>query len=430
MTRNVVRFTMVAAIVTALFVPAVSAAAEPANATPTFSIDVAPIVQRSCQSCHRPGQMGPMSLLTYEEVRPYARAIKAKVSSREMPPWGVDRYLGIQEFKNDLSLSDSEIATIERWVDTGAPMGDPTHLPAPRKFDNDYEWTLPEAPDLIVTSPPYTTEANGKQIWVEKITDVIELKEDRWVKAYQARPSKEGARVVHHYIAYIVKPDGTEDGFGLHYVPGKPATVYPDGSGFLLEAGSKVRFDLHVDSVDEPVTDRPEIGLMLYPKGYKPETNIVRLNWSSLGDLDLPAGETMIRNDGYALMRGNYRLLSFLPHFHIRGQRSCIEIIYPETGEIEPLNCFDFDFYWQTVFQYDDDVQPLIPKGTILHTIYYHDNSTASRINPDPENWTGFGQRTVDDMAIAMGEVQELTDEQFREARQERLKHMKAASSR
>ena len=176
MTRNVVRFTMVAVIVTALFVPAVSAAAEPANATPTFSKDVAPIVQRSCQSCHRPGQMGPMSLLTYEEVRPYARAIKAKVSSREMPPWGVDRYLGIQEFKNDISLSDSEIATIERWVDTGAPMGDPAHLPAARDFDNDYEWTLPEAPDLIVTSPPYTTEANGKQIWVEKMTDVIELK--------------------------------------------------------------------------------------------------------------------------------------------------------------------------------------------------------------------------------------------------------------
>jgi hypothetical protein len=169
---------------------------------------------------------------------------------------------------------------------------------------------------------------------------------------------------------------------------------------------------------------------MFHPKGYEPPRKVVRLNWSSLNDLDLPAGETMIRSDGYALMRENLRMLSFLPHFHIRGQRSCTELIYPDTGEIEPLNCFDYDFNWQTVYQYENDVQPLIPKGTIFHTIYYHDNSTASRINPDPRNWAGFGQRTVDEMAIAMGEVMQLSDEAFKEARQERLELLKAGGSR
>jgi len=396
------------------------AAAEPAI---TFSKDVAPIMQRSCQTCHRPGTMAPMSLMTYEQVRPYARAVKAKVSSRQMPPWGVDRTIGHQGFKNDNSLNDREIATIVKWVDAGAPQGNPDDMPPPRTFNDDSAWSLPGGtPDFVVTAPPYTTKANAHESWADLMADVP-LTEDRWVSAYQSKPSKDGVRVVHHMVAYIILPDGTQDGYGLHYVPGKPATIYPDGAGFLLRAGSKVKFDMHYTSVDTEVTDRAQVGFKFYPKGYEPNRKVLRMNWISHGDLDLPAGEDNIRSDGYALMKDNFRLLTYLPHMHIRGKRQCIELIYPATGATETINCFDFNFNWQMVFQYDENSQPLIPKGTILHVINYHDNSVGNRLNPDPKNWAGFGQRTVDDMAITMGEGIQLTDEQFKQALQERAEH-------
>ena len=421
MTRTVVRSATAAASLLAALALAAPAAAQTASAPQvTFAKDVAPLVQRSCQPCHRPGTMAPMSLLTYEEVRPYARAIKAKVSARQMPPWGVDTTLGIQSFKNDISLSEGEIATITKWVDAGAPQGNPADLPAPRTFNDDAAWSLPGGkPDMVVTSPPYTTKANAHETWAELYSD-IPLTEDRWVSAYQSKPSKDGVRVVHHMVAYVILPDGTTDGYGFHYVPGKPATIYQDGAAFLLKAGSKIKFDMHYSSVETEVTDRPQVGFTLYPKGYEPKNTVLRMNWASLGDLDLPAGEGNIRTDGYALMKDNFRLMTYLPHMHIRGKKQCIELIYPATGETELLNCFQFNFAWQMVFQYKDDAQPLIPKGTILHVINYHDNSVANRWNPDPKNWVGFGQRTVDDMAISMGEGMKLSDEEFAKMRKER----------
>lgn len=390
-------------------------------ASPTFTKDIAPILQRSCQACHRKGQMAPMSLVTYEEVRPFARAIRAKVTAKQMPPWGVDRTIGIQQFKYDPSLSDAEIALVGRWVDAGAPMGNPADMPKPRVFDDSNPWTLPAGqPDLVVSAATtHTTKANGQESWVDLFAE-IPIEEDRWVAAYQSKPSKDGVAVVHHMVSYIILPDGTTDGYGLHYVPGKPATIYPEGSGFLLRKGSKIRFDMHYSSIDREVTDRPMVGFIFHPKGYEPPKKVLRLNWASLGDLDIPVGEANARSDGYAMMKDNLRLMTYLPHMHIRGKRQCIEIIYPDTGNVEPLNCFDFNFVWQLVYQYQPDAQPLIPKGSILHIINYHDNSRGNRNNPDPKNWAGFGQRTVDDMAIAMGEVMKLTDEEFDRAVKER----------
>ena len=430
MTALVFRRTVTAA--TLLFLVLLSSAQAFAQAPagqPTFARDIAPIVQNKCQSCHRVGQMAPMSLVTYNEVRPYARAIKAKVAARQMPPWGVDRTIGIQHFKYDSSLTDSEIETISKWADGGAPLGNPADMPPLKQFDDSNPWTLPGGePDLIVTAPPYTTKANAHEAWTELYTD-IPLTEDRWVAAYQSKPSKEGTQVVHHMVGYIVLPDGTTDGYGLHYVPGKPATVYPDGAGFLLRKGSKIKFDMHYSSVDREVTDRPMVGFRLYPKGYEPANKVVRLNWASLGDLDIPAGEANARSDGYALIDHNFRLMTYLPHMHIRGKRQCIELIYPTTGRVEPLNCFNFNFMWQLVYQYAPDAQPLIPKGTILHIVNFHDNSVGNRLNPDPKNWAGFGQRTVDDMAIAMGEGMKLSDEEFANAVKDRRSKPPLAST-
>ncbi len=417
------------AVASLLSLGAGASAAQAADEPVTYAKHVAPIVQRSCQTCHRPGQMAPMSLMSYEEVRPYARSIKQKVTARQMPPWGVDRTIGVQHFKYDTSLTDAEIDMVVKWVDAGAPLGNKADLPAPRVFDEAKLWTLPGGePEHVVVSPPYTTKANGQEAWAELYSD-IGLTEDRWVAAYQSRPSKAGEQVVHHMVAYIVLPDGTTDGYGFHYVPGKPATVYPDGAGFLLRKGSKIKFDMHYSSIDKAVTDKPMVGFKFYPKGYEPARKVVRLNWASLGDLDIPVGEANARSDGYALITNNFRLMTYLPHMHIRGKRQCIELIYPTTGRVEPVNCFDFNFMWQNVFQYQEDTQPLIPAGTILHVINYHDNSVGNRLNPDPKNWAGFGQRTVDDMAIAMGEGMQLTNEQFQAAVKERDARKTAAKT-
>jgi hypothetical protein len=389
----------------------------------TFTKDVAPIVERSCQTCHRKGQMAPMSLMTYEEVRPYARAIKQKLITGEMPPWGVDAHVGIQRFKNDSSLTQDEVAMMVKWVDAGAPRGDAKDMRPARVFNDAAAWSLPGEPDLVVAGESHTTKANAHEEWAELFAD-IPLEEDRWVRAYQSLPSKAGVQVVHHMVAYIIRPDGATDGYGLHYVPGKPATIYQEDAGFLLRAGSRIKFDMHYTSIGTAVTDQPRVALMFYPKGYEPKNKVVRLNWASLGDLDIPVGEANARSDGYALIRSNLRLMTYVPHMHIRGSKQCIELIFPESGQTEMLNCFGFNFLWQQVFHYEDDAQPLIPKSTILHVINYHDNSRSNEYNPDPKNWTGFGQRSVDDMAIAMGEGMRLSDEEFErmvEERQEKL---------
>jgi hypothetical protein len=426
MTRTGIRSTASLGWFAAFLASAAPAGAQaPAEQSVTYTKDVAPIVQRSCTVCHREGQMAPMSLMTYKEVRPYARAIKQKIIAGEMPPWGVDPNVGIQTFKNDISLSEAEVATVVKWVDAGAPLGNPDEMPAPRVFTDDASWSLPGEPDLVVTAPPFTTEANAHEEWAELFAE-IPIEEDRWVRAYQSRPSKDGVQVVHHMVAYIILPDGRPDGYGLHYVPGKPATVYQEGAGFLLKAGSRIKFDMHYSSADTAITDRPMVGLQFYPKGYEPKNKVVRLNWASLGDLDIPVGEANARSDGYALIRDNFRLMTYLPHMHIRGRKQCIELIFPETGQTEMLNCFDFNFNWQLVFQYDEDAQPIIPKGTILHVINYHDNSRGNRYNPDPKNWTGYGQRTVDDMAIAMGEGMKLSDEEFARMAEERKARLAA----
>ena len=412
------------AVLVAFAAPTIQAQSGPAGLSPTFAKDVAPILQNNCQQCHRPDQSTPMSLLTYQEVRPYARAIRAKVLSREMPPWGIDPTVGTQAFENKMALTVAEIATITDWVEAGAPFGEALDLPAPREFAEDHVWSLPGQPDLVVASTPHLVKGGSGQTWAEVFVD-IPLTEERWVKAYQSKPGKDDVAIVHHMMATVILPDGTDDGFGFHYTPGKPATVYQDDAGFLLRPGSQIRFDLHFDAEDDDIVAKPQLGLILYPKGYEPTYQVDRLNFASLSELDIPAGE-VTRHDGYTLMRENFRVMTFMPHFHVLGKRQCLELIYPDTGETEMLNCADFDFYWQTVFRYEQDAQPLIPKGTILHTINYHDNTLANRLNPDPKNWTGFGQRSTDEMAIAMFEGIKLTDEEFQQAREGRLRQLEA----
>jgi hypothetical protein len=194
----------------ALAVPGAVLAAEPA-ATPTFTKDVAPLFQAKCEACHRAGSIAPMSLVTYEEARPWARSIKTRVASRQMPPWHIDKTVGIQQFQNDRSLSDQQIDTIVRWVDAGAPKGDPKDMPAPKQWPDEAVWNFAETfggpPDLVIKSTPWTQAARGQDAWYKPVVETG-LTEPRWVRAIEIRPSTvKGRKITHHALARLMQDD-------------------------------------------------------------------------------------------------------------------------------------------------------------------------------------------------------------------------------
>jgi len=394
--------------------------AQTAAKTPVFTKNVAPIFERSCQSCHRPGSIAPMSLLTYEDARPWARSIKQRVSQRQMPPWHIDRTVGIREFKGDPSLSDEEVDTIVRWADGGAPQGNPADMPKPRIFDDEDRWHIGK-PDLIVEMPTeYEVPPAGSDWWGNFVAE-SGLTEDRYIKAVEAKPASGAIRVVHHAIANLVNDDGeaSEGGALVEYAVGKNGDIFPDGSGKLMRAGAKIRFNMHYHSVGEKVKDRTSVGIVFYPKGVVPKhvLNTVAVDFY---DLDLSAGAENVRTDIYYKLEKPTRLAGFMPHMHNRGTAECVEAIYPNMA-IEPLNCVNrFDFQWQITYNYADSVTPLLPAGTILHVINWHDNSAGNRLNPDPRNWVGYGQRTVDDMSRVWFTFYNLTEEEFKAAVAER----------
>ena len=393
-----------------LAVPAFAVAEVPDN--PTFHKDIEPILQRSCQVCHRPNNMAPMSLMSYQEARPWARSIRAKVEAREMPPWHIDPKVGVQGFKNDKSLTEDEILTIGGWVDNGAPRGNPEDAPAAVEFQEFGAWTID--PDVIVTSPAHTVPAEAGDWWGDYIVP-SGISTDRYIKAIQTKAGD--LRVVHHALTYAVTDsdaplnDSREDAFLNEYAVGKNADIYPDGSGRLIPADSRVRFSFHYHSVGEEVTDQTELGLVLYPENEDPERILYSRQLGQAGELDIPAGQ-VTRHDGYQTMYLPGKLTAFQPHMHFLGTRQCLELIYPN-GSTEMVNCANFDFNWHIVYNYEDDNQPVYPAGTTLHVISYHDNTQANRGNHDAKNWTGGGSRTVDEMAFSWISWHDMTEEEY-----------------
>jgi hypothetical protein len=412
---------IVAAIVA---VPQVGAAQQPAV---TFTKDVAPILQRSCVTCHRTGELAPMPLTTYEEVRPWIRSIKTRVAAREMPPWHVDRNIGIQKFKDDPSLSDAEIATIVNWVEAGAPRGRQADMPPPRVFADAMQWGI-GTPDLVVKYPVSNVPAAGPDLFGNLYAD-IPLTEDRYIKAVQTRPATRAARrVIHHALSHAVDKSYADVGddsaalagvqFLVEYAAGKNGEVFPEHSGVLLEAGRKAMVSYHLHSVGEETQAGIELGLMFYPKGYRPKhLRQFKQLAAPTADLDIPGG-IVSRVDGYAFLQKPARITAFQPHMHSRGKRQCLELIYPTRGQSaysEVVSCANFNYNWHLVYTYADDAAPLAPAGTVLHVITWHDNSSANRFNPDPRNWVGDGPRTIDEMGFAWIGWYDLTNEEYKE---------------
>lgn len=396
----------------------VALAAASAQGQVTFTKDVAPILQEHCQVCHRPNTFAPMSLLTYEDVRPWAKSIRLKVLAREMPPWYIDKNIGVRHFKNDASLSDAEIATVVNWVDAGAPKGDPANMPPPLNFGDDSQWRMGQ-PDLIVTLPKdILVKAQAADRWVDVLAD-SGLKEDRYIQAIEVKPVK-GFRAVHHVTTSMKHEDDPDDGdnvqgtFLNEYALGKNADVFPEGAGRLIKAGTKINFNLHLHAIGDDTLTNVALGLKLYPKGYTPKYIETTEKVGDPKDLDIPPNTDNVRFDAYQTLAKPARMLSFQPHLHNRGKASCMEAIYPGGHKVETLSCVSrYQFAWHLVYLYAEDEQPLLPAGTILHMISWYDNSPGNKFNPDPDNLITYGQRTIDEMGGAWISYYYLSEEEF-----------------
>ena len=397
--------------------------AQAADTPVTFSKDVAPIFQVKCQNCHHAGAGAPMPLITYEDARPWARSIKTRVQNREMPPWHLDKTVGIRKYKNDISLNDGEIATITKWIDAGAPQGNPADMPPARKFAPEDAWHIGK-PDLIVPmNGTHTMYKKGPDWWIDYFAE-IPLTEDRYIKAMEIRPGNR--RIVHHVVMYVIEPDappGTpETGVNLHeYAVGKYGDTFAENTSRLLKKGSRLRFDMHYFANGEESTDTTEMAFMFYPKGFVPKHEVKSISFRNIPNDELEiAPNTVTRHDGYFRLPKAARIDAFQPHMHMRGKGLTLEAINLD-NTVTVLSSVDhFDFNWHVAYLYTDDVAPLLPAGTVLHIIGIHDNTAANKRNPDPSMWAGYGERSVDDMLQLWLNVVYLDDAEFKQLVEER----------
>jgi hypothetical protein len=416
----------------------------------TFSKDVSPIFQAKCQSCHEPGSIGPMSLVTYQDARPWARSIKQRVQSRQMPPWHIDRSVGVTRFKNDMSLTDEQIATIVAWVDGGALEGNPADF-KPKPVATDLFWMGERdgygPPDIVIKARQYTMPAVSQDQWWRPTSD-IPITEPRWVRMVEIRPTNVKARrILHHSIAYhILSPDnvaavntGVQVNRGsapaaadspsaadlvnrrpqlMEWAIGKGYDRYMDGTGKLIMPGEKISWDQHIHAVGEEITGGSELGLWLYPKGEEPTKRSYLVGFTGLKNgsegLDIPPN-SVAYTEGFTLLKENTIITNFQPHFHLRGKAMHVEAIFPD-GRVQTISYVkDFNFNWMTNYIYTDEASPVFPKGTIIKVSAWYDNTRGNKDNPDPDQWVGYGDRTVDEMAHAWMNVVYLTDEEYKE---------------
>jgi hypothetical protein len=440
-------------LVVGIIVATSGAAVAQTSAPVTFTKDVAPIFQAKCEACHRPGSIGPMSLVSYEDARPWVRSIKARVANREMPPWHLDKTVGIQKFINDASLSDQQIDTIVRWVDAGAPRGNPADMPPPKQWPSDDRFRLEEKlgpPDLVVRSKAWTMPASAQDTHFRPQVD-LPLTEPRWVRASETKPSLKGRRIAHHASTYIVPPEGEEallaeravrDGqpgadAGLaaardrvtdpngrrelftEWAQGKDGEVYPPNVGKLVMPGSKVEFDIHYHAVGEEITDELETAWWFYPKDFKPQFSSQWLGLGAVRELQIPPN-TVTQHQGSFVLPEPAMLHNFQPHMHYRGKAFLLEAIYPD-GRREVVNYADrYTNTWHINYIYDPAYAPVFPKGTVLQITAWHDNTAANKNNPDPRQWVTGGPRTVDEMAHHNAQIIYITDAEYTRITEER----------
>jgi hypothetical protein len=410
------------------------------GASPTFSKDVAPIFYANCTSCHRPGEIAPMSLLTYGEARPYARSIATRVQQGTMPPWHADPAHG--EFVNARRLTAAEKDTILKWVSAGAPEGAKADLPPQPMYPDGWNIGKPDA--VFAMTEDYAIAANGT-IDYKHFEVKTNFAEDRWIQAYEVKPGTPA--VVHHVIVYarVVRPPaapgaapatppagpagpppqrpftfapgmtppaehralqakqatpndrpsplGGPGAFVGAFAPGQGFRVYAEGTAMKLPAGATLTFQMHYTATGKEMTDRTKIGFVFAEAPPKQEAlSVALIN----GNFTLPAGAPNTQVDAQMTFNQDVTMWSILPHTHVRGRAWRVEATYPDGRTDVLLNVPQYDFNWQTDYVFKEPLK--LPKGTMLKTSAWYDNSAANKSNPDPTVDVHWGEQTWEEM--------------------------------
>ena len=374
----------------------------------TFSKDVAPILAKNCQGCHRPGEAAPMSLLTYQEARPWAKAIREAVILKRMPPWDADPHVG--NFSNDRSLSQSEIDKVVAWADGGALEGDPKMAPKPARFVDG--WNI-GTPDLVLEMPvEYQVPASGT-IRYEYFDIPTKFTEDKWVQMAEVRPGNRA--VVHHVIAFVKEPKkpgeapaaregrrGREDGreFLVGYAPGSVPEVMAPGQAKLIKAGSEIVFQVHYTANGTAAVDRSKIGLTFAKE--PPRQRVMTLQAGN-HDFVIPAGAENEEVEARMTLRSDVTLTSLFPHMHLRGKDFEYRVVMPDGRKETLLRVPKYSFSWQ--LSYDLAKPMFLPKGAVIECTAHYDNSVNNKYNPDATKEVRWGDQSWEEMMIGFFNV-------------------------
>ncbi|MEM1249026.1 MAG: hypothetical protein AAGA81_20070 [Acidobacteriota bacterium] len=354
----------------------------------TYAGEVAQVLHENCVSCHRTGDIAPMSLTSYDEARPWAKSILRAVQNGDMPPWHATPEHG--KFKNDRRLSERELAILDRWVQQGAPAGDLAAAPEAPEFSSD--WRLGE-PDLVVTFDSVDLPAGGPDVFRDLIQKTG-LDEDRWIRAVEVLP--QDRRVVHHVIIYAASGDGPpSSGWLGAWAAGMDPMVFPPGTAKLLGKGDRLIADMHYHPADEPATDATQIGLHFYDG--EPEKELINL-WVQNSSFAIPAGVDNHKVTASHTFTEDSVVHALLPHMHYRGKDFTYVATYPDGRKETLLEVQGYDFNWQTNYEL---AEPLtLPKGSRIDCVAHFDNSTGNPDNPDPTKTVRFGNESFDEMMI------------------------------
>ncbi len=406
-------------VTTGLFSVAFASIALAATSTKevTFNKDVLPVLQKNCQSCHRPGEVAPMSFMTYETTRPWAKSIKQAVATKKMPPWFADPKFG--HFENDRSLSASEIATLTSWADTGAKAGDAKFAPKPIAFVEG--WAMGK-PDMVIQIPEAVQIPASGTVDYQYVIVPSGLTEDKWVQIGEARPSN--PQLTHHIIAFVREPGnpwlkdgpigkafiperhreggrgGGQGDFLVAYAPGTMPIEMKPGQAKLIKAGSDIVFQLHYTANGKVGTDVSRIGL-IWAK--QPPTERVMTVAAANAEFEIPPFDANYKVESKIVLQADSKLVQLSPHMHLRGKDFEYRVTYPSGEKEVLLSVPAYTFAWQ--LSYYLDKQKVLPKGTIIECVAHFDNSKNNPANPDPSKAIRFGEQSWDEMMIGFFDV-------------------------